>query len=306
MFAVPPDIKTEVFARLPDRYRVSSGRSRWVDIQRNGAPTGSFLEGPSFDKAGNLYVVDVPWGRIFRVSPAGEFDLVAEYEGEPNGLKIHRDGRIFVADYRHGIMNLDPASGKVTPFLDRAELDRFKGVNDLVFADNGDLYFTDQGLTGLHDPTGRLYRLSAKDGRLEAVLQGIPSPNGLVLNLDDSAVFVNVTRDNAVWRVPMMANGKAFKVGAFIRLSGGGGPDGLAIDEAGNLAVAHLGLGSVWLFNPMGEPIARIRSCAGPLTTNVAYGGPDRRTLYITESETGQILAAKLDVPGRRMFSHSA
>ncbi|KQW20437.1 gluconolactonase [Afipia sp. Root123D2] len=306
MFAVPPDIKTEVFARLPDRYRVSSGRSRWVDIQRNGAPTGSFLEGPSFDKAGNLYVVDVPWGRIFRVSPAGEFDLVAEYEGEPNGLKIHRDGRIFVADYRHGIMNLDPASGKVTPFLDRAELDRFKGVNDLVFADNGDLYFTDQGLTGLHDPTGRLYRLSAKDGRLEAVLQGIPSPNGLVLNLDDSAVFVNVTRDNAVWRVPMMANGKAFKVGAFIRLSGGGGPDGLAIDEAGNLAVAHLGLGSVWLFNPMGEPIARIRSCAGPLTTNVAYGGADRRTLYITESETGQILAAKLDVPGRRMFSHSA
>lgn len=306
MFAVPPDIKTEVFARLPDRYRVSSGRSRWVDIQRNGAPTASFLEGPSFDKAGNLYVVDVPWGRIFRVSPAGEFDLVAEYEGEPNGLKIHRDGRIFVADYRHGIMNLDPASGKVTPFLDRAELDRFKGVNDLVFADNGDLYFTDQGLTGLHDPTGRLYRLSAKDGHLEAVLQGIPSPNGLVLNLDDSAVFVNVTRDNAVWRVPMMANGKAFKVGAFIRLSGGGGPDGLAIDEAGNLAVAHLGLGSVWLFNPMGEPIARIRSCAGPLTTNVAYGGADRRTLYITESETGQILAAKLDVPGRRMFSHSA
>lgn len=305
MFAVPPDIKTEVFARLPDRYRVSSGRSRWVDIQRNGAPTSSFLEGPSFDKAGNLYVVDVPWGRIFRVSPAGEFDLVAEYEGEPNGLKIHRDGRIFVADYRHGIMNLDPASGKVTPFLDRAELDRFKGVNDLVFADNGDLYFTDQGLTGLHDPTGRLYRLSAKDGRLEAVLEGIPSPNGLVLNLDDSAVFVNVTRDNAVWRVPMMANGKAFKVGAFIRLSGGGGPDGLAIDEAGNLAVAHLGLGSVWLFNPMGEPIARIRSCAGPLTTNVAYGGADRRTLYITESETGQILAAKLDVPGRRMFSHS-
>lgn len=306
MFAVPPDIKTEVFARLPDRYRVSSGHSRWVDIQRNGAPTGSFLEGPSFDKAGNLYVVDVPWGRIFRVSPAGEFNLVAEYEGEPNGLKIHRDGRIFVADYCHGIMNLDPASGKVTPFLDRAELDRFKGVNDLVFADNGDLYFTDQGLTGLHDPTGRLYRLSAKDGRLEAVLQGIPSPNGLVLNLDDSAVFVNVTRDNAVWRVPMMANGKAFKVGAFIRLSGGGGPDGLAIDEAGNLAVAHLGLGSVWLFNPMGEPIARIRSCAGPLTTNVAYGGADRRTLYITESESGQILTAKLDVPGRRMFSHSA
>ena len=306
MFAVPPDVRTEVFARVPDRYRVTTRKSRWVEVQRHGAPTPSFLEGPSFDRAGNLYVVDVPWGRIFRVSPAGEFDLVAEYDGEPNGLKIHRDGRIFVADYRHGIMLVDPASGAVTPHVDRAELDRFKGVNDLVFARNGDLYFTDQGLTGLHDPTGKLYRLSAKDGRLEAILDGIPSPNGLVLNLDETSVFVNVTRDNAVWRVPMTADGKAFKVGAFIRLSGGGGPDGLAIDEAGNLAIAHLGLGTVWLFSPMGEPIARIRSCAGLLTTNVAYGGADRKTLFITESESGQILSAKLDVPGRLMFSHAS
>jgi gluconolactonase len=304
MFAPPPDIQTEVFARVPDRFRIKGRKSRWVEVQRNNAPTNSFLEGPSFDKVGNLYVVDVPWGRVFKVSPAGEFSVVAEYDGEPNGLKIHRDGRIFVADYRHGIMLLDPASGAVTPFIDRAELDRFKGVNDLVFAENGDLYFTDQGLTGLHDATGRLYRLTA-DNRLETVLEGIPSPNGLVLNLDDSAVFVNVTRDNAVWRVPMTSNGKAFKVGAFIRLSGGGGPDGLAIDEAGSLAVAHLGLGTVWLFNVIGEPIGRIRSCAGLLTTNVAYGGADRKTLFITESESGQILIAKLDVPGRRMFSHS-
>lgn len=174
-----------------------------------------------------------------------------------------------------------------------------------MFTANGDLYFTDQGLTGLHDPTGRLYRLTAKDSRLEVVLDGIPSPNGLVSNLDDTAIFVNVTRDNAVWRVPMMSDGKAFKVGAFIRLSGGGGPDGLAIDEAGNLAVAHLGLGTVWLFNPMGEPIGRIRSCAGLLTTNVAYGGKDRKTLFITESESGQILTAQLNVPGRGMFSHA-
>jgi gluconolactonase len=305
MFATPPDIPTEVFARVPDRFRIKDRKSRWVEVQRNNAPTSSFLEGPSFDRAGNLYVVDVPWGRIFKVSPAGEFSVVAEYDGEPNGLKIHRDGRIFIADYRHGIMLLDPASGAVTPFIDRAELDRFKGVNDLVFAENGDLYFTDQGLTGLHDATGRLYRLTARESRLEAVLEGIPSPNGLVLNLDDSAVFVNVTRDNAVWRAPMMSNGKAFKVGAFIRLSGGGGPDGLAIDEAGSLAVAHLGLGTVWLFSAIGEPIGRIRSCAGLLTTNVAYGGPDRKTLFMTESESGQILTAKLDVPGRRMFSHS-
>jgi gluconolactonase len=70
------------------------------------------------------------------------------------------------------------------------------------------------------------------------------------------------------------------------------------------ISIAHLELGTVWLFSALAEPIARIRFCAGLLTTNVAYGAPDRRTLYITESESGQIRRAKLDVPGRRMFSH--
>jgi gluconolactonase len=303
MFAPPPDIPARLFVRLPDRFRITGRSNRWIDIQRR-VPTDCFLEGPSFDREGNLYVVDVAWGRVFRISPDAEVSLVAEYDGQPNGLKIHRDGRIFIADYRHGIMRLDPASGRVTPHLERPTLEPFKGVNDLVFASNGDLYFTDQGLTGLHDPTGRLYRLRA-DGRLDCLLDNLPSPNGLVLASDETAVFVNVTRDNAVWRVPLMPDGSAFKVGAFIRLSGGGGPDGLAIDEQGGLAVAHLGLGSVWLFSAAGEPLARVRSCAGSLTTSVAYGGTGRRSLYITESETGCVLVADMPVPGRRMFSHA-
>ena len=159
MYAAPPVLQTAVFARIPETLRIKGRTNRWIDVQRGGAPTDCFLEGPTFDRAGNLYVVDVAWGRIFRISPQGQVELFTEYDGEPNGLKIHRDGRIFVADYRHGIMVIDPTTRAVKPFLDRAALDRFKGVNDLVFASNGDLYFTDQGLTGLHDPTGSLYLL---------------------------------------------------------------------------------------------------------------------------------------------------
>jgi gluconolactonase len=304
MYAAPPVIRTEVFARIPDKFRIRGRTNRWIDVQRGGAETTCFLEGPSFDRTGNLYVVDVAWGRIFRIGPKGDVELFTEYDGEPNGLKIHRDGRIFVADYRHGIMVVDPDTRAVSPFVDRAALDRFKGVNDLVFASNGDLYFTDQGLTGLHDPTGALYRLRA-DGQLDRLLANIPSPNGLVLDLAERAVFVNVTRANSVWRVPLLPNGAPYKVGVFIQLSGGlGGPDGLAIDAAGNLAVAHIGLGAVWLFSRLGEPLARIQSCAGLATTNVAYGGSDNSTLYITESESGSVLTARLDVPGRAMFSH--
>ena len=85
--------------------------------------------------------------------------------------------------------------------------------------------------------------------------------------------------------------------------SGGlAGPDGMALDAEGNLAVAHAGLGTVWLFSPLGEPLARIRSCEGVMTTNVAYGGPSRKTLYITESQSGTILAADMPAPGKAMF----
>lgn len=304
MYSAPPDLQTTVFARIPDAYRIKNRSNRWIDVQRGGAPTGCFLEGPSFDRAGNLYVVDVAWGRIFRIAPNGAVELFTEYDGEPNGLKIHADGRIFVADFRHGLMVVDPASRAVTPLLERNALDRFKGLNDLVFASNGDLYFTDQGMTGLHDPSGCLYRLRA-NGRLECLLRNVPSPNGLVLNAAENIVYLNVTRGNCVWRVPMLPDGTPYKVGIFIQLSGGlGGPDGLAIDEAGNLAIAHIGLGTVWLFSALGEPLARIRSCEGLATTNLAYGGPGNRELYITESDSGCVLRVALEVPGQPMFSH--
>ena len=201
-------------------------------------------------------------------------------------------------------MVFDPRTGQVEPYLDRVMLQRFKGVNDLIFASNGDLYFTDQGQTGLHDPSGCLYRLRT-DGTLDCVLRGIPSPNGLVLNKTETVIFLAVTRANAVWRVPLMRDGTASKVGTFIQMSGGSGPDGMAIDDDDNLVVCHVGLGSVWLFSNLGEPLLRIKAPEGHLTTNCAFGGPDNKTIFITESKTGTILCADLPVAGRRMYSHA-
>jgi gluconolactonase len=303
VYAAPPETTTETFTVLPDALRRDGHSSEWRDGQPGPQPPHSLLEGPSFDRDGNLWCVDIAFGRVFRVSPAGDWHVVADYHGEPNGLKIHRDGRIFVADYRNGIVTVDPETGRVTPVLERVRLERLKAVNDLVFDSSGNLYFTDQGLTGWHDPTGRVFRLRP-DGRVDCLIDNVPSPNGLVLNLDEDVLYVAVTRANAVWRLPFLSDGSVAKVGTFIQMSGGGGPDGLALDEAGNLAVAHIGIGSIWLFSAQGEPIRRIRSSAGRHTTNMAYGGAGRRDLYITESETGTILKARLDTPGRLMFSH--
>ncbi len=300
-FAPPTPIETRVLATLPPSLTGTSG-GEWQMGQPRGTPGRSLLEGPTFDQQGNLYCVDLPNGRILRVDAAGTFSVVAEYDGWPNGLAIHRDGRFLIADYKHGIMLLDPVNGRVTSYLERAGLERFKAVNDLIFAANGDLYFTDQGLTGLHDPTGRLFRVSA-DGRLNCLLDRVPSPNGLVMDLEETSVLLAVTRANAIWRVPLMRDGGVAKVGTFVQLSGGGGPDGLALDSEGRLAIAHVGLGTVWIVDRLGEPVYRIRSCKGLHTTNIAFGGPDRRMLHITESETGTILVADMDVSGKILFS---
>jgi gluconolactonase len=303
-FAPPRRIETTVFSVLPDRFR-KPVRTAWADANQGGRPIDSFLEGPSFDRHGRLYITDIPHGRVFRVSSGGEWTLVAEYDGWPNGLKLHRDGRIFITDYKRGIMLLDPDSGAVTPFLETAASESFKGVNDLVFGRSGALYFTDQGQTGMHDPTGRVWKLDP-DGRLTCLVNTIPSPNGIVVDDDETFLLVAVTRANQVWRVPLPASGLVTKVGIFAHLHGGpGGPDGLALDAGGNLLVCHTGFGSVWRLSPGAEPLDRIVSCAGVGTTNLAFGGPGNRSLFITESRTGTLLRAELEAPGLTMFSHS-
>ena len=127
------------------------------------------------------------------------------------------------------------------------------------------------------------------------------------MNKEETALFVAVTRGNCVWRMPFLRDGTIAKVGLFVQMSGGMGPDGMALDDAGRLVVAHVGLGSVWVFDRLGVPIYRIKSCAGASTTDAAYGGPERKTLYITEAEHGVILKALLPAPvsGKPMYSHT-
>jgi gluconolactonase len=289
-------IKTEIFSGMPDEFR-RKVRTEWADANRPGVATDSFIEGPSFGADGNLYVVDIPFGRIFKITPDAQWSLVVEYEGWPNGLKIGSDGRILVADYRHGIMELDAKAGRMKPLLTSRNSESFRGCNDLHIAKNGDIYFTDQGQTGLHDPTGRVYRLSTS-GRLDCLINTGISPNGLVLDPSEQVLFVAMTRDNAVWRMPFMKDGSVSKVGRFCSMFGPSGPDGITMDKAGRLFVAHASLGHVFVFASNGELIARIKSCAGPTCTNVAIGGNNKDRLYITESATGSILVA--DISGLR------
>lgn len=177
----------------------------------------------------------------------------------------------------------------MSPRLARRNLERFKGPNDLLFSSTGDLYFTDQGQTGLTDPTGKVYRLSPT-GKLDTLVENGISPNGLVLSPDEKFLFVAMTRANSVWRLPLHADGTTSKAGVFFQSFGTAGPDGLAMDEEGSLFVCHPSLGSVFVVNANGTPKARIVSGTdGVNLTNCCFGGEDGKTLFITDSLKGNI-----------------
>jgi len=98
----PRVIEARVLTRLPDSFR-RKRRTAWCDANKPGHEIDSFLEGPSFDRQGNLWCVDIPYSRIFRIDRKGEWELVVQYDGWPNGLKFHRDGRALAAGVGVGV-----------------------------------------------------------------------------------------------------------------------------------------------------------------------------------------------------------
>lgn len=197
MFDAPPRITAEIAFRLPASLSRAGDTAPWLRLHRNGAPLGSFLEGPSFDQDGHLYVVDIPFGRVFRIAPDGHFDVVIQYDGQPNGLKFGPDGAAWISDFARGLLRLEPSSGRIETVLDARE-HGFHGLNDLYF--HGDeCWFTDQGMSGLQAPFGRVMRWRIGGRAPEVFLDGIPSPNGIVVDQAGRHVLIAVTRANAIW-----------------------------------------------------------------------------------------------------------
>jgi gluconolactonase len=291
MFDPPRCLTPTLLSRLPDAQRRPQ-RSAWADANRGGAPIDSFLEGPCFDDAGTLFCTDIPHGRIFRV--AGDaWAEIAVYEGWPNGLAARGD-ELLVADYRHGLLTLDPRGGGMAPVLETVLSEGFRGLNDLVLHPDGSVLFTDQGQTGLQDPTGGVYRLHA-DGRLDRLIANGPSPNGIALNRAATHVYVAMTRSCEVWRFALRPDALVAKANLFFRTPAGtAGPDGMAVDPFDRLCVANPGHGQVWVVDPHGVATHRI-DCTGfgRMPTNCTLA-PDGRTLVITESESGSLLAVEL------------
>ncbi|KAH8591757.1 hypothetical protein B0O99DRAFT_690308 [Bisporella sp. PMI_857] len=294
----PAQIEAQLFTALPKPFR-QLGQSEHSRNQKRGRPLDSFLEGPLV-RNGILYLTDIPYGRIFAVDLVSKnWKLVIQYDGEPNGLAWHEQRqKILIADFKCGILELDPETQQLTTVMDRFNGERLKGPNDLVVTRDMSIIFTDQGMSGLQDPCGRVYRICA-DGKVDILLRNCPSPNGLVLDAAQANLFVAMTRDNSIWLAPLYPDGSVQRTGRFSSYFGVGGPDGMAMDTEGNVFVAHSTLGTVFVHRKDGSIMARIATRhVGSGTTNLNWGGDRGKTLYIVESESGSIMTVEWHCQG--------
>lgn len=284
-----PRHEAELFTRLPEALHWTGEPTDWVRITRPGQHLHSFLEGPCFDADGHLWLADVPYGRLFRIAPDGSWQLAFQYDGEPHGLRPRGDGTWLIVDYRHGLLAFDPVANSVTTLCARVNTEPFRGLSDLAIAPNGDVWFTDSGRTSLSDPTGRVYRLRQGAAVPELILANVPYPNGIALSPDGKLVYLAATRANAVWRFMAETPDPAWPmVGTFLQLSGGLGPDGLAVDASGRLAIAQAQAGRLYLVDALGDSLAVVHTPGGLWTTSCAFS-PDQSVLFIVEAQTGSV-----------------
>ena len=288
------DLDAEPYTKLPEALHYTGEPNDWVRVTRPGARLHSFLEGAAFDRAGRLWCVDVPYGRIFCIDARGNWTVAHASDGQPHGLALTADATFAVADYRFGLLSFDAARGAMTPICEGVNSERFRGLGDIVCAGNGDLWFTDPGRSSLSDATGRVFRLRKGAAAPETVLANVPYPNGIGLSPDGRFVYVAATRANAVWRLLADAPDPVYPMaGVWIQLSGGLGPDGIAVHPRGFVAVAHGQAGRAWVFDALGDVVARVRTPGGLWTTSVAWF-PDSLRLAIVDAQTGSIHAADL------------
>ncbi|GIW04238.1 MAG: hypothetical protein KatS3mg059_0858 [Thermomicrobiales bacterium] len=256
-------------------------------------------EGPAFDREGNLYFVNWLTSSIIKLTPDGHASEYFNTGGIPAGLAFHPDGCLYVADegeHIHGLLRITPdrqASIAVNEYNGKP----LNGANDLVVDRNGVIYFSDPWGSSAENPIGGFYRYFP-DGRLEQLDTGLAFPNGVALTADGSAVILAETYRNRLLRYAIRPDGSVGPREHWADTHLPPGPDGMAFDENGYLYVAHYAGGCVDVFSPEGKKVDEIR-VPGANPTNVAFGGPDRRTLVITEVETASVYRVRMAVAGQ-------
>ena len=253
------------------------------------------IEGPACDQAGNIFVVNfAKQGTIGKVSPEGIASLfVALPEGSiGNGIRFAPDGTFFVADYKkHNILRVDPRNKKISVHAHQPEMNQ---PNDLALSPDGKtLYASDPNWK---EGTGNLWRID-QDGTVTRIAQDMGTTNGIEVSPDGKTLYVNESKQRNVWAFDLSSEGTLSNK-RLIRHFEDHGFDGMRCDIKGNLYITRHGNGTVIKMTPEGE-ILREVPVLGKRPSNLCFGGPDRRTIYVTEVDSQRLIQFRVDQPGR-------
>lgn len=252
------------------------------------------IEGPACDRAGNLFCVGYRDARtIARVTPDGRAEAFVRLpEGSAgNGIRFSRDGTMFVADYQgHNVLRVDPATRAVTVF---AHDDRMSQPNDLAMAPDGTLYASDPDWNA---KTGRVWRID-REGKTHLAAEGLGTANGIEVSPDGRRLYVNESLQRNIWVFDVAADG-TLSTRRQLATFPDHGFDGMRCAADGSLYCTRHGKGTVVILSPQGDVVEEI-DVLGPHPSNLTFGGPDRKTVYVTEAGKKRIVTFRAKQPGR-------
>ena len=251
------------------------------------------IEGPACDASGTIYAVNYgKEGTIGQVTPDGKGAVWLTLPGKSigNGIVFDKKGIMYVADYvGHNVLRIDPKTKAVSVF---AHEDRMNQPNDLAIAADGTLYASDPNWS---KGTGQVWRIDTR-GKVSLAAGDMGTSNGIEVSPDGKTLYVNESVQRNVW---------AFRIGAGGRLSNKRllkkfddfGFDGMRCDVDGNLYIARYGKGTVAVLSPAGTVLREV-AVPGAAPSNLCFGGPDGRTVYVTEVTRRRLVQFRVDRPG--------
>lgn len=253
------------------------------------------IEGPIFDRAGNLYVVNFERdGTIAKVDPNGTPQLfVTLPEGSiANSIQINSKGMLLLADFaKHNVLQLNPTTKEVTVF---SHTEAFNQPNDLTINKQDQLFASDPDWK---NSTGKLWRIE-KDGKPVLLEENMGTTNGIELSPDEKTLYVNESAQRTVWAYDVDAVGTISNKRLFAKFPDHG-MDGMKCDREGNLYITRYGKGTVAVLSPTGEIIREVQ-LKGKSCSNLVFGGPDGKTVFVTLQDRKGMEQFRNDIAGKR------
>ncbi|MEP7251920.1 MAG: SMP-30/gluconolactonase/LRE family protein [Ginsengibacter sp.] len=253
----------------------------------------SGAEGPAADKDGNVYAVNFSKeGTIGKITPNGDGSIFVELTNGSvgNGIRFNSKGDMMIADYtNHNILKVDMATKQIAVYAHDGSMNQ---PNDIARDASDRLYASDPKWK---DSTGRIWKIDT-DGKMTILEDNMGTTNGIEVSPDGKHLYVNESVQRKVW-VYDLSDGAISNKRLLIEFPDFG-MDGMRCDVDGNLYIARHGKGTVAKVSPGGKLINEIQ-LTGKKPSNVAFGGPDGRTVYITLQDRGNIEMFRVARPGR-------